>query len=207
MQARLCNRLLRPCVAGSPILRTPTSASWMLGPVRRCELLVGRREPAVKYLLRDVFHFRSYQQLWRGLARSTPEYERESLVTTFYPCRHAMPYSRCCMRRRGQDEPDSDEAPLSSPFRSSSGRSSLTGARFSESSAASSPDCSWKRTAPRIRAPGPGFILFVQTFGDLVNFNPHVHALVADASSKHRDVSSHCRRSRKRSLPSVSAAR
>ncbi len=26
----------------------------------------------------------------------------------------------------------------------------------------------------------PGFILFVQTFGDLVNFNPHVHALVAD---------------------------
>ena len=30
---------------------------------------------------------------------------------------------------------------------------------------------------PRAR---PGFILFVQTFGDLVNFNPHVHALVAD---------------------------
>jgi hypothetical protein len=26
----------------------------------------------------------------------------------------------------------------------------------------------------------PGFILFVQTFGDLVNFNPHVHALIAD---------------------------
>jgi hypothetical protein len=26
----------------------------------------------------------------------------------------------------------------------------------------------------------PAFILFVQTFGDLVNFNPHVHALVAD---------------------------
>ena len=26
----------------------------------------------------------------------------------------------------------------------------------------------------------PGFILFVQSFGDLVNFNPHVHALVAD---------------------------
>jgi hypothetical protein len=26
----------------------------------------------------------------------------------------------------------------------------------------------------------PGFILFVQTFGDLVNFNPHVHALAAD---------------------------
>jgi hypothetical protein len=30
---------------------------------------------------------------------------------------------------------------------------------------------------PRAR---PGFILFVQTFRDLVNFNPHVHALVAD---------------------------
>ncbi|TAK82394.1 MAG: hypothetical protein EPO20_22265 [Betaproteobacteria bacterium] len=30
---------------------------------------------------------------------------------------------------------------------------------------------------PRAR---PGFILFVQTFGNLVNFNPHVHALVAD---------------------------
>jgi len=26
----------------------------------------------------------------------------------------------------------------------------------------------------------PGFILYVQTFGDLVTFNPHVHALVAD---------------------------
>jgi hypothetical protein len=26
----------------------------------------------------------------------------------------------------------------------------------------------------------PAFILFVQTFGDLVNFNPHIHALVAD---------------------------
>jgi len=26
----------------------------------------------------------------------------------------------------------------------------------------------------------PGYILFVQTFGDLVNFHPHIHALVAD---------------------------
>jgi len=26
----------------------------------------------------------------------------------------------------------------------------------------------------------PGFVLFVQTFGDLVTFHPHVHALVAD---------------------------
>jgi hypothetical protein len=32
---------------------------------------------------------------------------------------------------------------------------------------------------PRARA---GFILFVQTFGDLANFNPHVHALVADGA-------------------------
>lgn len=36
--------------------------------------------------------------------------------------------------------------------------------------------------AYRAAGPGgqPGFILFVQAFGDLVNFNPHVHALVAD---------------------------
>jgi len=26
----------------------------------------------------------------------------------------------------------------------------------------------------------PGFVLYVQTFGDLVTFNPHIHALVAD---------------------------
>jgi hypothetical protein len=26
----------------------------------------------------------------------------------------------------------------------------------------------------------PGYILFVQTFGDLVTFHPHIHALVAD---------------------------
>ncbi len=26
----------------------------------------------------------------------------------------------------------------------------------------------------------PAFILYVQTFGDLVTFNPHIHALVAD---------------------------
>lgn len=49
-------------------------------------------------------------------------------------------------------------------------------ARFSENSAASSHDCVQCRTS----APRPGFILFVQTFGDLVNFNPYVHALVAD---------------------------
>ena len=35
----------------------------------------------------------------------------------------------------------------------------------------------YRAAHPRAR---PGFILFVQTFGDLVNFNPHVHALVAD---------------------------
>ncbi len=35
----------------------------------------------------------------------------------------------------------------------------------------------YRAANPRAR---PGFILFVQTFGDLVNFNPHVHALVAD---------------------------
>jgi len=35
----------------------------------------------------------------------------------------------------------------------------------------------YRAADPRAR---PAFILFVQTFGDLVNFNPHVHALVAD---------------------------
>jgi hypothetical protein len=35
----------------------------------------------------------------------------------------------------------------------------------------------YRAAHPRAR---PGFIVFVQTFGDLVNFNPHVHALVAD---------------------------
>jgi transposase-like protein len=30
----------------------------------------------------------------------------------------------------------------------------------------------------------PGFILYVQTFGDLVTFNPHVHALVGGASQR-----------------------
>ena len=28
----------------------------------------------------------------------------------------------------------------------------------------------------------PGIILFVQTFGDLVNFNPHIHVLAADGA-------------------------
>lgn len=33
-------------------------------------------------------------------------------------------------------------------------------------------------------APGtrPGLILFVQTFGDLANFNPHLHVLAADGA-------------------------
>jgi len=35
----------------------------------------------------------------------------------------------------------------------------------------------YRAASPRARS---GFILFVQTFGDLVNFNPHIHALVAD---------------------------
>jgi len=28
----------------------------------------------------------------------------------------------------------------------------------------------------------PGLILFVQTFGDMVNFNPHLHVLAADGA-------------------------
>lgn len=35
----------------------------------------------------------------------------------------------------------------------------------------------FKAIAPRGR---PAFILYMQTFGDLVTFNPHIHALVAD---------------------------
>ncbi len=35
------------------------------------------------------------------------------------------------------------------------------------------------RPAPGAR---PGLILFVQTFGDLANFNPHVHVLAADGA-------------------------
>ncbi|MCC6212576.1 MAG: transposase zinc-binding domain-containing protein, partial [Burkholderiales bacterium] len=47
------------------------------------------------------------------------------------------------------------------------------------------PSCHQKRVlawGDWVEHPGarPGFILFVQTFGDLVNFNPHIHALVAD---------------------------
>jgi hypothetical protein len=57
---------------------------------------------------------------------------------------------------------------------------------------------------PRAR---PGFILFVQTFGDLVNFNSHVHALVADGVFEALDASFLCRRSRKRFSASGCAAR
>ena len=31
----------------------------------------------------------------------------------------------------------------------------------------------------------PALIVFVQTFGDLVNFNPHLHLLVATGASRH----------------------
>lgn len=34
----------------------------------------------------------------------------------------------------------------------------------------------------------PGFITFVQTFGDLVTFNPHIHVLCADGVFKHNGV-------------------
>jgi len=47
--------------------------------------------------------------------------------------------------------------------------------RCGNASAATCRSCA--AACPRAR---PGFILFVQTFGALVNFNPHVHALVAD---------------------------
>jgi len=35
----------------------------------------------------------------------------------------------------------------------------------------------YRAASPRAR---PGFIPFFQTFGDLVNFNPHIHAVIAD---------------------------
>jgi hypothetical protein len=56
------------------------------------------KPPAAESSFTKRFYFRSYKQLWRGLARFTRECEHDSLVTTFYPCRHAMPYTRCCMR-------------------------------------------------------------------------------------------------------------
>jgi hypothetical protein len=40
-------------------------------------------------------------------------------------------------------------------------------------------DRAYASTRPGAR---PGIILFVQTFGDLVNFNPHVHVLAADGA-------------------------
>ena len=48
--------------------------------------------------LRHSLHFRSFKQPSRRLARFTRECERDALVTTFNPCRHAMPNTRCCMR-------------------------------------------------------------------------------------------------------------
>lgn len=40
-------------------------------------------------------------------------------------------------------------------------------------------ECAVGRALPGAR---PGLILFVQTFGDLANFNPHVHVLAADGA-------------------------
>jgi putative transposase len=43
-------------------------------------------------------------------------------------------------------------------------------------------------------APGtrPGLILFVQTFGDLANFNPHLHVLAPDGAFLRTPRSSPC---------------
>ena len=48
----------------------------------------------------------------------------------------------------------------------------------------------------------PRFILFVQTFGDLVNFNPTYMRWSPTACSRLRVASCRCRRSRSRSWPS-----
>ncbi len=55
-------------------------------------------------------------------------------------------------------------------------------------------DDAYRAASPHAR---PGFILFVQTFGDLVNFNPHVHAFsCGTACSRLRGASCRCPRSR-----------
>jgi hypothetical protein len=43
-------------------------------------------------------HLRCGKRSSRWLARFGGQCELESLVTTFYPCRHVMPNTRCCMR-------------------------------------------------------------------------------------------------------------
>jgi len=49
------------------------------------------KPPAAGFGFTAFASFRSFKQPSRRLARFTRECERESLVTTFYPCRHAMP--------------------------------------------------------------------------------------------------------------------
>ena len=69
-----------------------------------------------------------------------------------------------------------------SPCRACCGRFSPAGACCWASCATSSNGLlarAYGRARPGAR---PGMILFVQTFGDLVNFNPHIHVLAADGT-------------------------
>ena len=70
----------------------------------------------------------------------------------------------------------------SSLCRGGCGRSSLDAASGWESCARSPLGCSPMLTPRRSPGAEPGLILFVQTFGDLVNFNPPVHVLAADGA-------------------------
>jgi len=54
--------------------------------------------PVAGLRLRWAGHLLSYKRFLRWLARFDCECERESLVTTFYPCRRGWPSTRCCIR-------------------------------------------------------------------------------------------------------------
>lgn len=61
------------------------------------------------------------------------------------------------------------------------GRSSCAGAAGS-GSFAGSPRLLAEAYAEALPGGRPGLVLFVQTFGDLVNLHPHVHLLAADGA-------------------------
>ena len=56
------------------------------------------KPPVAGLRLRWAGHFLSCKRYLRWLARFDCECERDSLVTTFYPCRRGRPSTRCCIR-------------------------------------------------------------------------------------------------------------
>ena len=56
------------------------------------------KSPVAVLRLRWAGHFLSCKRFLRWLARFDRECERDSLVTTFYPCRRGWPSTRCCIR-------------------------------------------------------------------------------------------------------------